>query len=68
MNSNIEAGMDFSFFKNRLTYNVTVYQNNTKDQIIDVPSLIETGYTTRTINSGEVRNRGVEMTLYPCKK
>ena len=69
MNSNIEAGMDFSFFKNRLTYNVTVYQNNTKDQIIDVPSLIETGYTTRTINSGEVRNRGVEMTLnaYPVK-
>lgn len=69
MNSNIEAGMDFAFFKNRLTYNVTVYQNNTKDQIIDVPSLIETGYSTRTINAGEVRNRGIEMTLnaFPIK-
>ena len=69
MNQNIEAGMDFSFFKNRLTYNVTVYQNSTKDQIVNVPSLIETGYSTRTINAGEVRNRGIEMTLnaFPVK-
>lgn len=63
MNTNIEAGMDFSFLRNRLSYNVTLYQNNTKNQIIDVPALIETGYSRRTINAGEVRNRGVEMTL-----
>ena len=69
MNENYEAGMDFIFFKNRLIYNVTVYQNNTKDQIVNVPSLIETGYSTRTINAGEVRNRGIEMSLsgFPIK-
>ncbi|MCY0969950.1 SusC/RagA family TonB-linked outer membrane protein [Chryseobacterium wangxinyae] len=69
MNTNIEAGMDFSFLKNRLTYNLTVYQNNTDNQIIPVPTLIETGYSTRIINAGEIRNRGIEMTLgaYPVK-
>jgi TonB-linked SusC/RagA family outer membrane protein len=63
MNTNIEAGMDFGFFNNRLNYTVTVYQNNTKNQIIPVQTLAESGYTQRMINSGEVRNRGVEMML-----
>lgn len=69
MNTNIEAGMDFSFLKNRLTYAITLYQNNTDQQIIPVPTLIETGYSTRIINAGEIRNRGIEMTLgaYPVK-
>ncbi|MCW3161396.1 SusC/RagA family TonB-linked outer membrane protein [Chryseobacterium oryctis] len=69
MLTNIEAGMDFSFLKNRVTYNFTVYQNNSKDQIVDIPTLLETGYSKRTINAGEVRNRGIEMTLntFPVK-
>ncbi|RKS97431.1 SusC/RagA family TonB-linked outer membrane protein [Chryseobacterium defluvii] len=69
MLTNIEAGMDFSFLKNRISYNFTVYQNNSKDQIVDIPALLETGYSKRTINAGEIRNRGVEMTLntFPVK-
>lgn len=62
-NTNIEAGMDFSFLKNRLGYNVTVYQNNTDNQIITIPTLYESGYSSRIINAGEIRNRGIEMTL-----
>ncbi|KKL28102.1 hypothetical protein LCGC14_2378520 [marine sediment metagenome] len=41
----------------------TVYQTNTKNQILDVPIDITTGYSSATLNSGEVRNRGVELTL-----
>lgn len=70
MITNIEGGMDFSLFKNRLTFNATVYQSNSVDQIIrNVPVLWETGYSLRVINSGEVRNRGVElmMNAYPIK-
>ena len=62
-NTNIEAGMDFSLLKNRLTYNVTLYQNDTDNQIITIPTLLESGYSYRIINSGNVRNRGVEMSL-----
>ncbi len=70
MLTNIEGGMDFSLFNNRLTYNITAYQSNSVDQIIrNVPVLWETGYTQRVINSGEIRNRGIEMMLnaYPVK-
>ncbi|WP_209388479.1 SusC/RagA family TonB-linked outer membrane protein [Chryseobacterium sp. RR2-3-20] len=63
MSTNIEAGMDFSLLKNRITYGITLYQSNSKDQIVRVPTMIETGYSSRWINSGEVRNRGIEMTL-----
>lgn len=70
MITNVEAGMDFSLFNNRLNYNITIYQSNSVDQIIrNVPVLWETGYSQRVINSGEIRNRGVEMMLnaYPMK-
>jgi len=62
-NTNIEAGMDFSILKNRLSYNFTLYQNDTENQIITIPTLYESGYSSRVINAGKVRNRGVEMTL-----
>lgn len=55
--------MDFSLFKNRLSYNFTLYQNDTDNQIITIPTLLESGYSYRIINSGKVRNRGVEMTM-----
>lgn len=69
MITNMEAGMDFSFLKNRINYSITAYQNNSKDQIVKIPTLWETGYSNRVINAGEVRNRGLEMTLntYPIK-
>ncbi|WP_228446603.1 TonB-dependent receptor [Chryseobacterium sp. 3008163] len=62
-NSNIEAGMDLSILKNRLSYNFTLYQNTTVDEILGVSTPVESGYTTRIINAGEIRNRGVEMSL-----
>ena len=69
MITNIEGGMDFTVLKNRLTFNFTAYQNNSKDQSIIIPMLYETGYNKRIINAGELRNRGIEMTLnaYPIK-
>lgn len=69
MITNIEAGMDFSILKNRINYSVTTYQSNSKDQIVKIPTLWETGYSNRMINAGEVRNRGIEMTLntFPVK-
>ncbi len=69
MITNIEGGMDFTLLKNRLTFNFTAYQNNSKNQSIIIPMLYETGYNKRIINAGELRNRGIEMTLnaYPIK-
>lgn len=62
-NTNIELGMDFGLFKNRLNYSFTLYENITENQILQIPALYESGYSSRLINGGRIRNRGVEMTL-----
>ncbi|WP_031427895.1 SusC/RagA family TonB-linked outer membrane protein [Flavimarina sp. Hel_I_48] len=63
VSSSFETGLDIRFFKSRLRLDATVYQTNTKNQILDVPIDITTGYSSATLNSGEVRNRGLEFTL-----
>ncbi len=60
-NTNIEAGIDFSLFKNRLNLNLTAYQNFSKNQIIPVSMPTESGYSKRIINAGKIRNRGIEL-------
>jgi len=60
-NTNIEAGMDFSLFKNRLNLNLTAYQNVSENQIIPVSLPPESGYSKRIINAGKIRNRGLEL-------
>ncbi|WP_207514350.1 SusC/RagA family TonB-linked outer membrane protein [Longitalea luteola] len=57
----IELGTDIRFLKNRIQLDVAVYQNNTKDQIIDAPVDVASGYALMIMNAGEVRNRGLEV-------
>ena len=57
----VEFGTDLRMFKNRLTFDIAVYQNNTFNQILPVPIDPSSGYTTMVINAGEVRNRGAEF-------
>lgn len=58
-----EAGLDIRLFNSRVGLDATLYQTNTKNQIIDVPIDITTGYNRAILNSGEVRNRGLELAL-----
>ncbi|WP_416445174.1 SusC/RagA family TonB-linked outer membrane protein [Leeuwenhoekiella sp. A16] len=58
-----ETGFEARLLNNRLNFDATVYETNTKNQIISVPLDITTGYSSGVLNSGEVRNRGVELTL-----
>ncbi|MFO7720195.1 MAG: SusC/RagA family TonB-linked outer membrane protein [Gillisia sp.] len=58
-----ETGLEARMFKNRLNFDATVYQTLTKNQIISVPLDITTGYSSGILNSGEVRNQGVELTM-----
>lgn len=62
-NTNIEAGMDFSLFRNRLNLNLTAYQNFSENQIIPVSLPYESGYSQRIINAGKIRNRGLEFSV-----
>ncbi|MGY2134632.1 SusC/RagA family TonB-linked outer membrane protein [Hymenobacter sp. HD11105] len=56
-----EAGVQYLMFQGRLGADVTVYQNTTRNQILEVPIDPTTGYSRALLNAGEVRNRGVEV-------
>jgi hypothetical protein len=61
--TNYEAGVDIRFFKNRIGLDATFYNNVTRNQIVPVPLNPETGYSSAFVNSGKVRNRGLEVIL-----
>ncbi|WP_159451839.1 SusC/RagA family TonB-linked outer membrane protein [Sphingobacterium psychroaquaticum] len=65
-----ETGLDLKMFENRFGVNFTYYQKNTKDQIIDLPVSYESGVSSALINSGNIRNRGIEARIFgtPIKK
>lgn len=63
ISNNYELGVDFRMFNNRIGLDATYYYNRTKNQILDAPFDPTTGYTSGTINSGCVRNQGVELVL-----
>lgn len=65
-----EVGTDLSFFQDRLGLTFTWYKSNSKDQIIGVQVPSSTGFTSITLNAGEIQNRGVELTVNatPVKK
>ncbi|HEV8381699.1 MAG TPA: SusC/RagA family TonB-linked outer membrane protein [Gemmatimonadales bacterium] len=65
-----EIGADLGFFRDRLILNATVYQKNTTNQILPVSISAATGYSSAVVNSGEVRNRGIELaaTMTPIER
>lgn len=64
-NTKYETGIEFKMFKNRLGADLTWYQQDSKNQIQDFGGLpAEIGVTAALINAGEVRNTGIELSLY----
>lgn len=60
----IEAGLDADFLEGRFGFDFTWYKTNTLDQIMPVNVTAATGYTTNYVNAGEVRNIGVELSMF----
>lgn len=56
------VGLDFSFMKSALNGSIEVYQNDTKDLLINFP-IPGSGYESQYRNIGSTRNRGIELTL-----
>ena len=56
------VGLDFGLFQGRLTGSIEVYQNTTKDLLINFP-ITGSGYDSQYRNLGSTRNRGAEITL-----
>ncbi len=58
-----EFGLEAKFFDNRLSVEVSYYQNNSKNQLLSIGMPFATGYSTQYINAGNIENRGFEIVL-----
>jgi len=58
-----ELGLEFRLFNNRLSFDGTVYNKNTYDEILNVSISNASGYSGTKVNLGHLRNQGVELLL-----
>ncbi|WP_316834144.1 SusC/RagA family TonB-linked outer membrane protein [Pedobacter nutrimenti] len=61
--NSIELGTELKFLKNRISLDVTYYNSNTSDQIVNLSLPQSTGFAFKTVNAGSVRNKGIEIAL-----
>ncbi|MFI2741217.1 SusC/RagA family TonB-linked outer membrane protein [Zhouia sp. PK063] len=59
-----EVGLEMEFFNRRLGFDMAGYQTNSIDQILPVRISDATGYAYKYVNAGEIRNRGIELSLH----
>ncbi|AEW00530.1 SusC/RagA family TonB-linked outer membrane protein [Niastella koreensis] len=58
-----DLGIDFAFFKNRLSGTIDVYHNTTKDLLMQATIPGITGFTQTYANIGQTSNKGIELSL-----
>ena len=63
ISSSMEFGTEFKFLNNRLGFDFTYFQTNTKDQIFYINTPESSGFSRAVTNGGEIQNRGVEIML-----
>ena len=67
--SEFEVGMNLSFFQSRLTFDMAYYQKKTSDDIAVVSTSSASGYGSKVVNVGKIKNSGFEFMVdaYPLK-
>ena len=58
-----ELGAEVRFLKNRIGLDFTYYNSTTRNQILNIPLSITSGYNSRSINAGKIKNWGYEVML-----
>jgi len=58
-----EAGLRMQFLDNRADFDLTVYDKQTTDDIVNVTISTTSGYGQAVENVGKIRNRGIELLL-----
>jgi TonB-linked SusC/RagA family outer membrane protein len=56
-----DIGLDMGFFDDRLTATIDVYEKRTTDALLNVPVGGWWGFTTQRVNSGVIKNQGIEL-------
>ncbi|MBY0245426.1 MAG: SusC/RagA family TonB-linked outer membrane protein [Sphingobacteriaceae bacterium] len=58
-----EFGFDSKFLNNKIGFEFTFYNKDSEDGILQLAVAPATGYTSKLINAGKIRNRGLEIQL-----
>lgn len=58
-----EIGLDLRLFSGRFNLDATYYNTRSEDQLISLPVSRSSGYASRFVNGGVIRNYGVELML-----
>ena len=58
-----EAGFELGFLKDRVHLDLSVYNTNSINQILNVDVSPTTGYSQKLINGGKINNKGLEVQL-----
>ncbi|TDK50126.1 SusC/RagA family TonB-linked outer membrane protein [Algoriphagus formosus] len=61
LHEEVEFGVEGVMFNNKLTFDLSLYQKNTRDLITQSPIDPATGFTSTAINIGKIRTRGIEF-------
>jgi TonB-linked SusC/RagA family outer membrane protein len=64
-----EAGAEIGLFDNRVKFDLSLYNTNSKDQILNVDVSPSTGFASKLLNAGKINNKGIEaqLSLTPIK-
>ena len=60
---NVNIGLDFELLKSRITGSFNLYQDISKDVLVDVSIAPSLGFDSYKDNLGEVENSGIELSL-----
>jgi hypothetical protein len=58
-----EIGLELQLFHNRFGFDLTLYEDVTRDLIMPLQVTTATGFYSQYINAGKIRNRGIELSL-----
>lgn len=58
-----EAGIEIRLLKNRIGIDATIYNSDTKDEVVQLPIPVSSGYTNAYVNGGKINNKGIEFVL-----
>ena len=56
----LELGIEGKFFKNKVGLDLSLFTKDSEDLIIDLDLDASTGYTSSTVNSASINNKGLE--------
>lgn len=63
LHKELEFGLETRFLDNRVGVELSVYDKNSSDIIIDLDLDPATGFTNTTVNAAEITNKGIELGL-----